>query len=355
MLLPICVKPKHPDGQYDTRPAMRYSSAIRRATHWLANRYDAMTRHRIYGTIAAMLAFLAVMLTTELACAPAAPVGQDGTGEAVATPEATPVPTNTNTPEPTPSPTPPVTPDLAKLGVNTEAVIAFLAVPTRSAALTGDAAINGVAVGDPNSLASGTVARADNSVAGGTTGDDTTPAMPPITLPALITVSISTLDLAATRSFLETNDGAITETSQWPGAPNWNIFAEMPPALLPALSQQPEIHHAFVHSIYEKVDDYIGNLIIEEAIAQSNNPTWLPGSGGITVIVKATPEGYANARSFLERYNVPITRSNFSSTGVQVIPPNLIVPVSELPGVNFIRRIPEAWPQVMPQSRHRGW
>ena len=166
-------------------------------------------------------------------------------------------------------------------------------------------------------------------------------------------MSISTLDLDATRSFLEANDGAITETSQWPGAPNWNIFAEMPPDLLPALSRQPEIRHAFVHKIYEKVDDVIVNLIIEDAIAQSNNPTWLPGSGGITVIVKATPEGYANARSFLERYNVPITRSNFSSTGVQVIPPNLIVPVSELPGVNFIRRIPVARPEAMPQSRRR--
>ena len=335
---------------------MRYSSAIRRATRWLANRDEAMTRHRIYGTIAAMLTFLAVMLTTELACAPAAPAGQDDTGGATAGAEATPVPTstNTNTPEPTPSPTPPVTPDLAKLGVNTEAVIAFLAVPTPGAALTGDAAVNGVAVGATNSPANGAVARADNSVAGGTTGDDTAPAIPPITLPPLIRVSIATLDLEATQHFLEAHGGMVTESLKQTGVNNWNTWAEMPPTLLPALSRRSEVHHMFVHIIYEKVDIHISQQVIEYAIAQSNSMTVFQEDNGITVIIEATPEGYANARNFLEHYNVPITRSNFSSTGVQVIPHNLIVPVSELPGVNFIRRIPEAWPQVMPQSGHRG-
>ena len=37
-----------------------------------------MTRRRTHSTLTAMLAFLAVMLATELACAPAAPAGQGG-------------------------------------------------------------------------------------------------------------------------------------------------------------------------------------------------------------------------------------------------------------------------------------
>ena len=314
-----------------------------------------MTRRRNYGTIAAMLAFLVVMLTTQQACAPAAPSGQEGTGGAAAGAKATLVPTNTNTPKPTPSPTPPVTPDLAKLGVNTEAVIAFLAVPTPDAGLTDDAAINGIAASAINTPANGAVARADNSVAGGTTGDDTTPAIPPITLPPLIRVSIATLDLEAIQHFLEAHGGMVTESLKQTGLNNWNTWAEMPPTLLPALSRRSEVHHAFVHIIYEKVDIRVSQQLIGYAIARSNSMTVFQEDHGITVIVEATLEGYDNERNFLERYNVPITRSNFSSTGVQVIPPNLIVPVSELPGVNFIRRIPEAWPQVIPQSGHRGW
>ena len=62
-----------------------------------------MTRRRTYETIAAMLAFLAVMLITELACAPSAPAGQNGAGGAAADTEvaATATPTITFTPTPT--------------------------------------------------------------------------------------------------------------------------------------------------------------------------------------------------------------------------------------------------------------
>ena len=100
---------------------------------------------------------LILLCLVALACAPAAPSGQDSTGGAGAEAEAAPVlPTNTNTLEPTPSPTPPVTPDLAKLGVDTEAIIAFLAVPTPDAGLSDDAAINGVAASALNTPANGT-------------------------------------------------------------------------------------------------------------------------------------------------------------------------------------------------------
>ena len=259
-------------------------------------------------------------------------VGGLGCGPAAVGEDATAVPANTYTPEatailapegapspmltPAPSRTPPVTPDWDKLGVDTEAVIAFLGVSTPDA--------------------------------------DAVSGMPPIALPPLIPVSIATLDLDATRSFLEAHGGTVTESLKQAGVRNWNIWAEMPPALLPALSRRSEVHHAFVGLIYEKVSNRISQQVIEYAIVQGGDQAVMAERYGITVIVEATPEGYANVRRFLEGYGVPITRGNFSSTGIQVIPHNLIVPVSELAGVNFIKGIPAARPAVAPQSEYWG-
>ena len=57
-----------------------------------------MTRRRTYATLTAMLVFLAVMLTTELACAPAAPAGQGGTLTNPIETKAAPTPTLTAAP-----------------------------------------------------------------------------------------------------------------------------------------------------------------------------------------------------------------------------------------------------------------
>ena len=267
------------------------------------------------------------------ACGPAAPAEQTATStdETLNTPTPENTPTDVPSPEPTPTPTPPVTPNMAKLGMYTEAVVSFLSAPTPDAATAG-AVVSG---------ASGASGAAGSSA----------PVIPPITLPSLITVSISTLDLEATRRFLEANGGAITETYQPSGAANWNIFAEMPPPLLPALSQRPETDHAFVGVLYEKIDSDISQIVVEYAIEKARNPDI--GLGGISVVVEATPEGYANVRRLLSRYNVPLTYPDFGTVdGAQIIPPNLIVPVSELPGVTYINRTEIIVELVIPQSQH---
>ena len=170
---------------------------------------------------------------------------------------------------------------------------------------------------------------------------------------AIIDASISTLDLEATRSFLEANGGAITESFQPRGAVNWVISADMPPALLPALSQQPETLHAFVGVLYEKVDNEIGELVVEYAVKKANNPG--TGLGGIEAIVEATPEGYANVRRLLARHNLRLTYpDDFGKRhGFQIIPAGLILPISELPGVTYINRPPIAVPAALPESQHR--
>ena len=245
----------------------------------------------------------------------AAPVGEGAGATAISanTPEAMAILAPEGAPSPmlTPAPSPPTaTPDWDKLGVDTEGIIAFLGVSRPDA--------------------------------------DAVSGMPPIALPPLIPVGIATLDLDATRRFLEAHGGTVTESLKQAGARNWNIGAEMPPALLPALSRRSEVHHAFVGLIYEKVSNRISKQVIEYAIAQGGDQAVMSERYGITAIVEATPEGYANVRRFLEGYGVPITRGNFSSTGIQVIPHNLIVPVSELAGVNFIKGIPVARPAVAP-------
>ena len=180
------------------------------------------------------------------ACGPVAPAEQTvtSTDETLNTP--TPENTPTDVPSPEPSPTPPVTPNMAKLGMYTEAVVSFLSVPTPGVG-NSTAAFSGSSGADQREMVPGELKT-------GASGADepSDPVIPPITLPPLITVSISTFDLEATRRFLEANGGAITETYQPSGAANWNIFAEMPPPLLPALSQRPETDHAFVGVLYEK-------------------------------------------------------------------------------------------------------
>ncbi len=266
---------------------------------------------RQLGLLAMVATAAAILLVAGPACAPAAPGGQtsgqvkpDATAEATATattaatntptlePSATagttsaaaPETTPTELPSPEPPPTMPVTPDMAKLGVRTGAVVRFLSAPT-PAAVVADDAISGA------SGASGVGSSA--------------PVIPPIALPPLIDASISTLNLEATRSFLEANGGAITESFQPRGAVNWVISADMPPALLPALSRQPETLHAFVGVLYEKVDNEIGEMVVEYAVKKANNPGI--GLGSIVVIVEATPEGYANVRRLLARHNLRLT------------------------------------------------
>ena len=312
-------------------------------------------------TLLARALAVAILLVMALACAPAAPGGPaagqvepDATAEATVTVTATAAATNTpatepsatagatsattpetaptDLPSPEPPPTPPVTPDMAKLGMYTGAIVSFLSAPTPAAVAAGDA-VSGA------SGASGAGAPA--------------PVIPPIALPPLIDVSISTLDLEATRRFLEANGGAITESFQPRGAVNWVISADMPPALLPALSQQPETLHAFVGVLYEKVDNEIGEMVVEYAVKKANNPGI--GLGGIEAIVEATPKGYANVRRLLARHNLRLTcPDDFGKRhGFQIIPAGLILPISELPGVTYINRPPIAVPAVLPESQHR--
>ena len=298
----------------------------------------------------------AILLVAGPACAPAAPGGQaagqaesDATAEATATPTTaatntptlepsatagttdTPAPETapTDLPSPEPAPTPPVTPDMAKLGVHTGAVVRFLSAPTTAAVV------------------------ADDAVSGASGAGAPAPVIPPIALPPLIDASISTLNLEATRSFLEANGGAITESFQPRGAVNWVISADMPPALLPALSQQPETLHAFVGVLYEKVDNEIGEMVVEYAVKKANNPGI--GLGSIVAIVEATPEGYANVRRLLARHNLRLTYpDDFGKRhGFQIIPAGLVLPISELPGVTYINRPPIAVPAALPESQHR--
>ena len=314
---------------------------------------------RQLGLLAMVATAVAILLVAGPACAPAAPGGPasgpvepDAAAEATATAttaatntpstepsaaaEATSAPTPkialTDLPSPEPTPTPPVTPDMAKLGMHTGAVVSFLSAPTPAAVAAGDA-VSGA------SGASGVGASA--------------PVIPPITLPPLIDASISTLDLEATRRFLEANGGAITESFQPRGAVNWVISADMPPALLPALSQQPETLHAFVGVLYEKVDNEIGEMVVEYAVKKANNPG--TGLGGIEAMVEATPEGYANVRRLLARHNLRLTYpDDFGKRHrFQIIPAGLILPISELPGVAYINRPHIAFPAVLPESQHR--
>ena len=272
---------------------------------------------------------IACWLAMAAACGPAAPAGQTATSTDATlntpTPENT--PTDIPSPEPSLTPTPPVTPNMAKLGMYTEAVVSFLSAPTPDAATAG-AAVSGA------------------SEAAGSSS----PVIPAITLPPLIDVSISTLDLEATRRFLEANGGAITESFQPTGAVNWAIWADLPPALLPALSQRPETDHAFVGVLYEKVHIYIGEMIVEYAVKKANNPDI--GLGGIEAIVEATPEGYANVRRLLALHNLRLTYPDeFGKRhGFQIIPAGLILPVSELPGVTYINIPPIELPAVLPES-----
>ena len=311
--------------------------------------------------LAIALAAAATLLVAGPACAPAVPGGPaagqvepDAMAEATVTATATTAATNTptlepsatagttntpapettptDTPPPEPTPTSPVTPDMAKLGMYTGAVVRFLSAPTPAAVAVGDA-ING---------ASG-ASRAGSSA----------PVIPPIALPPLIDVSISTLDLEATRRFLEANGGTITESFQPRSAVNWVISADMPPALLPALSQQPETLHAFVGVLYEKVDNEIGEMVVEYGVKKANNPGI--GLGGIEAMVEATLEGYANVRRLIARHNLRLTYpDDFGKRHrFQIIPAGLILPISELPGVTYINRPPIAFPAVLPESQHR--
>ena len=253
------------------------------------------------------------------ACGPSAPPEQTATS----TDETlhTPTPENTPTDLPTlePTSTPPVTPNMAKLGVHTEAVVSFLSAPTPAAAVAG-AAVSGAS--------------------GASGADSSAPAIPPITLPPLIEASITTIDLEATRRLVEANGGAITESFQPTGAVNWVISADLPPALLPALSQRQETLHAFVGVLYEKVHIDIGELVVEYAVKKASNPGI--GLGGIEAIVEATPEGYANVRRLLARHNLRLTYPDDfgKGDGFQIIPPGLILPISELPGVAYINAPP---------------
>ena len=313
---------------------------------------------RQLGLLAMVATAVAILLMAGPACAPAAPGGQasgqvepDATAEATVTAIAA---TNTPTPEPSaaagttstaapettsmdlaspgPTPTPPVTPDMAKLGMHTGAVVRFLSAPTPAAVAAGDA-INGAS--------------------GASGAGSSAPVIPPITLPPLIDASISTLELEATRRFLEANGGAITESFQPRGAVNWVISADMPPALLPALSQRQETLHTFVGVLYEKVDNEIGEMVVEYGVKKANNPGI--GLGGIEAIVEATPEGYANVRRLLARHNLRLTYpDDFGRRhGFQIIPAGLILPISELPGVTYINRTQVAIEPVVPWSQHR--
>ena len=283
------------------------------------------------------------------ACGPSAPAEQKATStdETLNTPTPENTPTDVPSPEPSPTPTPPVTPNMAKLGMYTEAVVSFLSVPTPGVG-NSTAAFSGSSGADQREMVPGELKT-------GASGADepSDPVIPPITLPPLITVSISTLDLEATRRFLEANGGAITESFQPTGAVNWVISADTPPALLPSLSQQQETLHAFVGVLYEKVHIDIGEMIVEYAVKKANNPGI--GLGGIEAIVEATPEGYANVRRFLARHNLRLTYPDeFGKRhGFQIIPAGLILPISELPGVIYINIPPIELPAVLPESQHR--
>ena len=257
----------------------------------------------------------------------------------------------TSTPEP--APTLLVTPDLSKLGVGAAAIIAFLSVPTPEADPGGEG-VDSVGSNGLSNQDMSLATRSGNAV-NGATGADTEPAFPSIRLPSLITVSISTLDIESTQSFLEANGGNIAENSLINTPPSWTFVAEMPPSLLPPLAQHPDLLHAYVGKVYEKVHSDISQLVIEYAVAQSNDPTLLPESGGIKVVIEAAPEGYANVRLLLERYGVPLTYPDFgdlgSFDGTQIIPPGLVIPVSELTGVTYVN-LPPIEVEKIPRNRN---
>ena len=290
-----------------------------------------------------VVALIALSLAAP-ACAPSSPAGQSSGGGL------TPTHTQTTTNTPEPASTFPVTPDLSKLGVNAAAIIGFLAMPTLEAA-PGDEGVDSVGSNGLSNQDMSLASRSGNAV-NGTTGADTEPAFPSIRLPSLITVSISTLDMDSTQSFLEANGGNVTENSLINTPPSWTFVAEMPPALLPSLAQCPDLLHAYVDKVYEKVHSDISQLVIEYAVAQSIDPALLPESGGIKVVIEATPEGYANVRLLLERYEVPLTYPDFgdlgSFDGTQIIPPGLVVPVSELTGVAYVNLPPIEVEKILP-------
>ena len=294
-----------------------------------------------------VVAFIALSLAAP-ACAPSAPAGQSSSGGL------TPTHTQTTASTPEPASTLPVTPDLSKLGVSTAAIIAFLSVPTPEADPGGEG-VDSVGSNGLSNQDMSLATRSGNAV-NGATGADTEPAFPSIRLPSLITVSISTLDMESTQSFLEANGGNIAENSLINTPPSWTFVAEMPPALLLPLAQRPDLLHAYVGKVYEKVHSDISQLVIEYAVAQSIDPALLPESGGIKVVIEATPEGYANVRLLLERYEVPLTYLDFgdigSFDGTQIIPPSLVVPVSELTGVAYVNLPPIEVEKILPYSQH---
>ena len=252
-----------------------------------------------------------------LACGPSAPTGQDGTPE-----EATPTPTFTPTPTSTPTPTPAA--DSAKLNPVAAALLALHADST-----------------------------ADNSPDRGVTGQQSAPGTPSVLIPQTVTLHISTLSLTNTRSFLEANKGSIIETEKL--AYNWVVVAEVPLTLLPALTQQQDILFvAMLHGPYRNLGGSLNRRVLEYAAARlAAAGASMPELEPLLMEVRVTKAGYVNVRRFLQDHGVRLTYSDAElrtppATGEydlygfpQLIPVRLLGPVSELPGVIFIKSWPE--------------
>lgn len=201
--------------------------------------------------------------------------------------------------------------------------------------------------------------------ASGAAGSQATPTTPPLLLPQTLTLIISSSNLDATRSFLESNNGSIKETRALPDVSV--ITAEVPLTVLPALSQQQL--YAYVKGPYRNMPSHLNRLVMEYAVERITPAgAAAPEPEPILYEVQVTEQGYSNVRNFLQTHGVPLTysdselkappyRGDFDVNGFpQVIPVRLLGPVSELPGVLYIDEdqipFPDVQPvQIDPQSR----
>ena len=252
---------------------------------------------------------------------------------------------------------PPGTPPPTPIPVSTPA-------PTPTATIIPTPAVNAANLG-PIALALITLhyARttgADQPAGTADPSESATSPIPPPLVPETLTLIISSGNQDATHAFLDANHGSIKESRL--ASPNvWVITAEVPLTLLPALSQQPHAHYAFVRGPYKTMPSHLNRLVMEYAVAQLTPAgTAAPDPEPVLYEVQVTEQGYRNVRRFLQTHGVPLTYSdaelkappypgNFEVSGFpQLIPVHLLGPVAELPGVLYITEYPIPYPDVQP-------
>ena len=262
-----------------------------------------MTRRRTYATIAAMLAFLAVMLAAELACAPAAPPGQNGAGGAAADTEAT----ATATPAITRTPTPTWQAEVSPL------VNAVMVKQATIAAAGASGAVSGQADARPQTIN--------------------------------VIIYIDAEQSNDVEQLLADNQVTVLDKSSC-GEVCINLNAEVPVSLLSALSVHPDV--SFIDTIkpyYKQLDEYL-NLIIadydagliteQEVVARIIAPH---RNGRILIVVDVDTEANAEAViNFLEDNDVYVSLDNLHTIAlfVALVPVPLILPLSQQPGILYV-------------------